>query len=93
MHSGVHRSILAQRCALRQLFFHTAVHIMSRMAKRVVKKDPSAVALGRKGGKNSRVNLTPEQRTELAKKAARARWGEPKRGKPRKNPGETIKPT
>jgi len=38
------------------------------------KKDPAAVALGRKGGKNSRVNLTPEQATELARKAAAARW-------------------
>jgi hypothetical protein len=32
------------------------------------------VALGRKGGKNSRVNLSPEQKTALAKKAAEARW-------------------
>jgi hypothetical protein len=38
------------------------------------KKNPAAVALGRKGGKNSRANLTPEQRTKLAKKAAAARW-------------------
>jgi hypothetical protein len=40
------------------------------MAKR---KNPAAVALGRKGGKNSRMNLTPEQRTKLAQKAAAAR--------------------
>ena len=38
------------------------------------KKNPAAVALGRKGGKNSRVNLTPEQRTQLARKAVAARW-------------------
>ena len=38
------------------------------------KKNPAAVALGRKGGKRSRINLMPEQRTELAKKAAGARW-------------------
>jgi hypothetical protein len=38
------------------------------------KKNPAAVALGRKGGKNSRANLTPEQRTQLAQKAAAARW-------------------
>jgi hypothetical protein len=37
-------------------------------------KNPAAVALGRKGGKNSRVNLTPEQRKALAQKAAAARW-------------------
>jgi len=38
------------------------------------RKNPAAVALGRKGGKNSRKNLTPEQRKELAQKAAKARW-------------------
>jgi hypothetical protein len=38
------------------------------------KKDPAAVALGRKGGKNSRANLEPSHRTELAKRAATARW-------------------
>ncbi|MGB7720692.1 MAG: hypothetical protein WBL65_12380 [Bryobacteraceae bacterium] len=38
------------------------------------KKNPAAVALGRKGGKKSRINLTPEQRTELARRAAMARW-------------------
>src|SRR5688572_18531880 len=38
------------------------------------KKNPAAVELGRKGGARSRVNLTPEARTKLAKKAAEARW-------------------
>jgi hypothetical protein len=38
------------------------------------KKNPAAVALGRKGGRNSRINLTPGQRKELAQKAAAARW-------------------
>jgi hypothetical protein len=38
------------------------------------KKNPAAVSLGRKGGQRSRINLTPEQRTELARKAAAARW-------------------
>ncbi len=41
-------------------------------------KDPAAVALGRKGGlKGGRARadkLTPEQRSEIARKAARARW-------------------
>jgi hypothetical protein len=50
---------------------HTAVHIIERMAKR---KNPAAVALGRRGGTNSRKYLTAEQRTELARKAATARW-------------------
>ena len=42
-------------------------------------KDPAAVALGRrgglKGGKARAANMTKEQRSEAAKKAARARWG------------------
>ena len=38
------------------------------------KKNAAAVALGRRGGANSRINLTPEKRTALAKKAAAARW-------------------
>lgn len=41
-------------------------------------KDPAAVALGRKGGlKGGRAraaNMTPEQRSEAARKAAAARW-------------------
>jgi hypothetical protein len=41
-------------------------------------KNPAAVALGRlggkKGGKARAASLTPEQRSEIAKKAARARW-------------------
>lgn len=42
-------------------------------------KNPAAVALGRlgglKGGKVRASKLTPEQRKEIAKKAAQARWG------------------
>jgi hypothetical protein len=37
-------------------------------------KDPNAVALGRKGGKARRNKLTPEQRREIASRAAKARW-------------------
>jgi len=41
-------------------------------------KNPNAVALGRlgglKGGKARSEKLTPEQRKEIAKKAAKARW-------------------
>ena len=41
-------------------------------------KNPNAVALGRlgglKGGKARLEKLTPEQRKEIAQKAARARW-------------------
>jgi hypothetical protein len=39
------------------------------------KKDPAAVRLGRKGGQNSRKNLSEAERTALARKAAAARWG------------------
>ena len=42
-------------------------------------KDPLAVALGRrgglKGGKARAAKMTPAQRSEAARKAARARWG------------------
>jgi hypothetical protein len=42
-------------------------------------KNPAAVALGRlggrKGGKARAEKLSPEQRREIAKKAAAARWG------------------
>jgi hypothetical protein len=41
-------------------------------------KDPAAVALGRKGGlkggKARAAKLTPEERSEAARKAAHARW-------------------
>lgn len=37
-------------------------------------KDKAAQALGRKGGKARANSLTKEQRSEIAKKAAKARW-------------------
>lgn len=41
-------------------------------------KNPAAVALGRlgglKGGKARAAKLTPEQRKEIARKAAQSRW-------------------
>ncbi len=44
------------------------------------KKNPAAVALGRlgglKGGKARADSMTPERRSEIAKKAAEKRWGE-----------------
>jgi len=50
------------------------------MAKR---KDPAAVKLGRRGGKKSGIarmkKLSPEQRSEIARKAALARWARKKR--------------
>ena len=42
-------------------------------------KDPAAVELGRRGGliggKKRAENLTPERRSEIARRAAQARWG------------------
>lgn len=42
-------------------------------------KNPAAVALGRlgglKGGKARATSLSPDQRSEIALKAAKARWG------------------
>ena len=47
------------------------------------KKNPNAVALGKmgglKGGKARAARLTPEQRSESARKAAVARWAAKRR--------------
>jgi hypothetical protein len=56
------------------------------------KKNPAAVALGRKGGKRSRVNLTPEERTELARRAAAARWKDKPAPAAAKVRGKAAKP-
>ena len=37
-------------------------------------KDPAAKALGAKGGKARAKKLTPERRSEIARKAAAKRW-------------------
>jgi len=37
-------------------------------------KDPAAAELGRRGGKARADNLTAEQRSDIAKKAAAKRW-------------------
>ena len=56
------------------------------MAANVKKKNPAAVALGRKGGKKGgparAAKLTPEQRSESARKAVQARWSKAKRATP-----------
>ena len=50
----------------------------------VTKKDPAAVALGRKGGKIGgparAAKLTPEQRSEIARRAVQSRWAKAKKG-------------
>jgi hypothetical protein len=37
-------------------------------------KDPAAVSMGKRGGKARAEKMTPERRTEIAKKAAAKRW-------------------
>jgi len=37
-------------------------------------KNPAAVQLGKRGGRARARNLTPEQRSEAARKAVEARW-------------------
>jgi hypothetical protein len=54
--------------------------MVTDMAKR---KNPAAVALGKRGAKARLKKLSPEKRTEVAKKAAAARWGKPA-AKPKK---------
>ncbi len=52
--------------------------IISLPEEEQVTKNPNAVALGRlgglKGGKARAAKLTPEERAEIARKAAKARW-------------------
>lgn len=54
------------------------------MAINAKKKNPAAVALGRKGGKKGgparAAKLTPAQRSESARKAVQARWAKGKTG-------------
>jgi len=38
-------------------------------------KDPAAVALGKRGGKARAAAMSPKRKTEVAKNAAKARWG------------------
>jgi general stress protein YciG len=39
-----------------------------------VKKNPHAVALGRNGGKARKIALSPERRSEIARKAGTTHW-------------------
>ncbi|HYD50452.1 MAG TPA: hypothetical protein VEB21_19005 [Terriglobales bacterium] len=43
------------------------------------RKDPAAVALGRKGGKARLKTMTEEERSEAARKAVQARWAKAKK--------------
>ncbi len=56
------------------------------------KKNPHAVALGRKGGvvsgKVRKLRIPPEVRSEIARKAVQARWAKAKRGDRPQGSGE-----
>lgn len=62
---------------------------MRVMAKK--EKNPHAVALGRlgglKGGKARIAKLTPQERSELARKAVLSRWAKAKKNKTKKEAG------
>jgi hypothetical protein len=47
----------------------------------MAKKEPAAVKLGRKGGVATYQKLSPAERMESARKAARARWGRKEKAK------------
>ncbi len=65
--------------ALRVVETATGGPLMIKPRKR--RKNPHAVALGRKGGLKGGTaraeRLTPERRQEIARLAASARWGKP----------------
>jgi hypothetical protein len=44
------------------------------MKKRPSKKNPHAVALGKKGGKARKVALSPARRSEIARQAVTTHW-------------------
>ena len=52
---------------------------MAAMAK---KKNPAAVALGRRGGKARAAKLTKEEMSESNRRAVLARWAKEKKEKP-----------
>ena len=45
------------------------------------RKDAAAVALGRKGGRARARNLSPQQRSRLARLAAKIRWAKWRRAR------------
>ncbi len=49
--------------------------------KKVVTIKVDVVELGKKGGEARARNMSPEQRSEAARQAARARWGDKKKPK------------
>ncbi|MGQ0527626.1 MAG: hypothetical protein ACT4OY_06330 [Alphaproteobacteria bacterium] len=62
-----------------------AKSIIDQLVAKIEGKDPAAVSLGRrgglKGGKARAEALTPERRSEIARKAVKARWTKAKAAK------------
>ncbi len=75
------RSSIKRPADLNKLAFSIVQDAVSEEPKKEPEsgKNPHAVALGRmgglKGGKARADKLTPEQRREIAQRAAKARWG------------------
>jgi hypothetical protein len=69
---------MPKRSSKRQDINELASSIVKEATSEVKEKNPYAVALGRlggkKGGRARAEKLTPEQRSEIARKAAKARW-------------------
>ena len=57
---------------------HIGEHSIEPMAK---KKNPAAVAMSKLAAKARMVKITPEQRSEIARNAATARWAKARKGK------------
>lgn len=82
------RLIVRNRSRIEQemssLDFPDRSRIIIPMARK--RKNPYAVALGRKGGRKGgparAANMTPEQRSESARNAVTARWAKEKATKP-----------
>lgn len=63
--------------------FQNALRVVEEAIGGQLKKNPAAVALGRrgglKGGKARAKGMSPERRKEIAQKAAKARWAKQRR--------------
>lgn len=70
-------TILCVPLSIVKRLLRTAEHLSNTLG--MAKKNPAAVALGRKGGKASAKNRTAEERKDHARKAARARWSKRKK--------------
>ena len=70
---------MPKRSSKKQDINELAASVVAVATDETREKNPYAVALGRlgglKGGKARAKKLTAKQRTEIAKKAARTRWG------------------